>query len=406
METGAAEVAIARNVAGSQIERGESKEVADVPEAKALRSRNQEVVTEVPARGHLQMANENEAMRNGEIRMTKKLPEVTRDQGMGVTAHPAPVSGFVIRHSSFVISSLRRRRASALMLVMAAIIIMSLSLLGVRDMLDYSVKENGLASQEFHALHLAECGIAVGLHPQIKPGDPALKQTIGTDSGFEVNISSEGARIPVNYLTDQRFRDIVYNLFILWKVPPQDAETAVDSLADWVDTDDEQRSSGAETDYYKGLGYPDFPRQQGFGSLDEMVLARGMDAIERIKPDWRNYFSIHGDGLIDLNYAPADILMAVGDVEEGGAETLIRERNGPDGTANTEDDKTLSTTQATQLMGMDSNAAQSLSSLLTTDHLTRRVESTGRVGERTYKVVVIARRQTDGSLTYMARTEE
>lgn len=304
------------------------------------------------------------------------------------------------------IRHVRRRRASALMLVMAAIIIMSLSLIGVRDMLDYSVKENGLASQEFQALHLAECGIAIGLHPQIKPGDPALKQTVGSDSGFEVNITSEGSRIPVNYLTDSRFRDIVYNLFIIWKVPVQEAETAVDSLADWVDTNDEQRTSGAESDYYKGQGFPDFPRQQGFGSLDEMLLSRGMDAIERAKPDWRNYFSVHGDGLIDLNYAPKEILMAVGDVEESGAEALIRERNGPDGIANTEDDVTLSTNKATQLMGMDANKGQSLSSLLTTDHLTRRVESTGRVGERTYKVIVIARRQEDGSLNYMARTEE
>jgi hypothetical protein len=131
-----------------------------------------------------------------------------------------------------------------------------------------------------------------------------------------------------------------------------------------------------------------------------------MDAIERAKPDWRNYFSIHGDGLIDLNHASAEILMAVGDVEENGAEALIRERSGPDGIANTEDDKTVSTTQATQLMGMNSNSAQSLTSLLTADHLTRRVESTGRVGERTYKVIVIARRQEDGSLNYMARIEE
>jgi type II secretory pathway component PulK len=261
-------------------------------------------------------------------------------------------------------------------------------------------------SQQFRALHLAECGIALGLHPQIKQGDPALKQTVGSDSGFEVTITSEGARIPVNYLTDQRFRDIVYNLFIIWDVPPQDAETAVDSLADWVDTDDEAKTSGAETDYYKGQGFPDFPRQQGFGSLDEMLLSRGMDAIERVKPDWRNFFSVHGDGLIDLAHAPADILKAVGDVEQGGADGLIRERNGPDGIPNTEDDKTLSVAQATQLMGMSSDAAQSLSSLLTTDHLTRRVESVGRVGEQTYKVVVIARRQEDGSLNYMARIEE
>lgn len=300
----------------------------------------------------------------------------------------------------------RRQRASALLLVLAVIIIMSLSVLGLRDMLAYSIKENGQAALEFRALHLAECGIAVGLHPQIKPGDPSLKQTIGNDSGFEVNITSEGSRIPVNYLTDSHFREIVYNLFVRWQVPPQDAETAVDSLADWVDTDNNQRTSGAEKEFYEAQGFPNFPQQKDFGSLDEMLLVRGMDVIERLKPDWRSSFSVHGDGLIDLNYASADILMAVGDVQEGGAEALIRERSGGDGIPNTEDDKTLSTNEATQLLGMDSEKAKSLSSILTTDHLTRRVESTGRVGERTYRVIVIARRQDDGSLNYLARTEE
>ena len=98
--------------------------------------------------------------------------------------------------------------------------------------------------------------------------------------------------------------------------------------------------------------------------------------------------------------------MAVTDAQESGAEALIRERNGPDGVANTEDDKTLSTNQATQLLGMDKGKSESISTLLTDDHLTRRVESTGRVGEATYKVIVIARRQEDGSLNYLARYEE
>ncbi|MFZ4764742.1 MAG: hypothetical protein ACOYMN_07275, partial [Roseimicrobium sp.] len=224
---------------------------------------------------------------------------------------------------------------------MAALVLMAISVMGVVELMRTSVGENGLAAQEFRSLHLAECGITLGLHPQIKPGDPVLKQTIGSDSGFEVTITTEGARIPVNFLTDSRFRDIVYNLFILWKIPPQDAETAVDSLADWVDADDEQRTSGAESDYYKGQGFADFPRQQGFGALDEMLLARGMDAVERAKPNWRDYFSVLSDGLIDLNQAPTETLMAVTDAQETAAETLIRERNGPDGVAHTEDDKTL-----------------------------------------------------------------
>lgn len=295
---------------------------------------------------------------------------------------------------------------SALMLVIWAIMLMSISVMGVVEMINYSVEENGLASREFRALHLAECGIAIGLHPQLKPGDPVFKQTVGSDSGFDVTISSEGARIPINYITDAGYRDAIYNLFIRWNMSPDEANIAADSLTDWVDTDSDARSQGAEADYYKGLGFQDFPRNQGFASVDEMLLVRGMDAVERAKPDWRNYFSTYGDGLVDLNYAPKDVIVAVCDVAESDADNLIRERNGADGVAGTEDDVTLKDADVKRLLGLDDSKYTKLQSRITADHLTRRVESVGRVGESHYKVVVIARRQDDGSLSYMARFEE
>lgn len=325
----------------------------------------------------------------------------------GCPAVPASGLGRALRLPPRFLHARRRREGGyALILVLAAIGLMTFTVLPLVNYMSDSIEENNLHSLRFRALHAAECGIAVGLHPQVRPGDPVLRQTIGSDSGFAVTISSEGARIPINYITDTRFREIIYNLFILWRLTPQEAETAVDGLGDWVDTDNQMRTYGGESDYYKGLGYADFPRNQGFGSLDEMILAKGMDAVERAKPDWRNYFSTYGDGYIDLNYAPQDILMAVADVEENAAQSLMRERNGADGLPNTEDDKKLSLNQATQFLGMDSQEAQSLSSILTADHLTRRVESVGRIGESTYKVVVIARRQDDGSLNYLARFEE
>lgn len=292
------------------------------------------------------------------------------------------------------------------MLVIWALMLISIAVIGALEFISYSVDENVLAAKDFRALHMAECGIAVGLHPQVRPGDPSLKQTLGTDGGYDVKISTEGSRIPVTYLTDSKFRDIVYELFILWKLSPDEANTAVDSLADWMDSDDNLRSQGAESDYYKSQNYADFPRQQAFTSLEEMLLVKGMDVVERMKPDWRNYFSIYSDGIIDLNYASKDILMAVTDCQESDAENLLRERSGADGISGTDDDKTLSIESATKLLGMDSNKYQSLQSIITTEHLTRRVESVGRSGSQTYKVVVIARRQTDGSLNYLARQEE
>lgn len=305
----------------------------------------------------------------------------------------------------FVASVLGTRSGSSLMLVLWAIMFMGFAVMGVVEMLQFSVEENAIASREFRALHMAECGVALGLHPQVKPGDPVLKQKVGTDGAIEVKISSEGARFPINYITDTGYREAIYRLFVNWGLNPDDANVAADSLADWADSDNNPRSQGAESDYYKGLGYMDFPRNQGFSSLEEMMLVRGMDAVEKAKPDWRDYFTVYGDGLIDLNNASRDIIVAVCDVVDTEADSLIRERNGPDSLAGTEDDKTLSSSQARQLLGLDPQKYASLEARITTDHLTRRVESIGRVGESTYKVVVVARRQDDGSLSYIARME-
>ena len=202
-------------------------------------------------------------------------------------------------------------RGSALMLMIWAILIMSVTVMGVVEYITYSAEESKQAAYEFRALHLAESGIAVGLHPSTRRGDIVMKQKVGPDSGFDVVINYEGARIPINYITDERLRESVYNLFIYWQLNAQDAGVAADSLADWVDNDSTQRANGAEAEYYKSLGIFDAPRNQGFIRVDEMILVRGMDAVDRKKPDWRNYFSIYGEGQIDLRTVFKDVLLAI-----------------------------------------------------------------------------------------------
>lgn len=313
---------------------------------------------------------------------------------------------FPVPHPSSPAPRSSQQGGFALLVVLFALMLMSYAVFRTAAFLDESTQENVLVANQFRALHLAESGIALGVHPQLKPGDTALKQDIGSDSGIEVTISSEEARIPINYITSSGYRDVVYNLFINWGLSTDEAATAADSLADWVDTDDDVRSQGAESTYYKGLGFQNFPHNQGFTSVEEMILVRGMDAVERAKPDWRDYFSVLSDGVVDVNYASKDVLMAVTGAQDTYADNLIRERNGPDGIPGTQDDVVVKVNNAATLLGLDTQTFNSIKARLTDDGLMRRVESVGRVGLQKYKVVVIARRQNDGSLTYLARTEE
>jgi len=300
-----------------------------------------------------------------------------------------------------------RARASALMLMIWAIMLMAVTVAGVVQYVHYSNEEAILDAADFKTLHLAECGIVLGLHPDVGSTDPVLKQKVGNDSGFEVWLTSEGARIPINYITDPRMTEMVVNLFEKWGLATDDATIAAQSLADWVDPDKDARASGAEKDYYEALGVFDVPRNQGFISVDEMQLARGMDLVARVKPEWRDYFSVYGDGLIDLRHATKDVIMATTNASEGDVDRLISERDGADGIHGTEDDGSLSLNTAISLLGMSSDQYKLIQNNITYGGNTvRRVESIGWVGEKRRKITVIARRQDDGSLTYLARIEE
>ena len=293
------------------------------------------------------------------------------------------------------------------MLMVWAIMLMAVTVAGVVQYVAFSADAAILDAADFKTLHLAECGIVLGMHPDVRSTDPVLKQKVGNDSGFEVWLTSEGARLPINYITDSRVTDAVVNLFEKWGLSTEDSTVAAQSLADWVDSDDDQRASGAEEDFYQGLGVYDVPRNQGFISVDEMQLARGMDLVERAQPEWRDYFSVYSDGLIDLRHATKDVIVATTGASESDVDNLISQRDGADGIHGTEDDGNLSDNSAFSLLGLSSAEMSAIRNNITYGGNTvRRVESIGWVGEKRRKITVIARRQDDNSLTYLARIEE
>jgi len=61
----------------------------------------------------------------------------------------------------------------------------------------------------------------------------------------------------------------------LMKLPRMTNEVA-DSLLDWIDTDNHPREFGSEVDYYAGLDPPYQPRNGLVGTIEELLLVRGM----------------------------------------------------------------------------------------------------------------------------------
>lgn len=304
------------------------------------------------------------------------------------------------------LSQAKRAQGSALMIMIWALLLMSVTVMGVVEYIRYSAEEGALAAAEFHALHLAESGLAVGLHPEARRGDKVLKQKIGTDSGFDVVINYEGARIPINLVTDERLMGAVVQLFERWGLNSDEATIAGESLADWVDRDETVRSNGAEKEFYETQGIFDLPRDSGFINVDEMLLVRGMGIVDRLKPDWREFFSVYGDGTIDLRTAFKETLIAISGASESDVENYIARRDGADGIPGTEDDQRISDSEAFRMLGLSGDRAAAMQGILTSDDDLRRITSTGYVGEKRAQIIVVARRGEDRSLTYLARMEE
>lgn len=67
-------------------------------------------------------------------------------------------------------------RGSALMIMIWALLLMSMVVMGLTQYLNFSAQESVIDASEFRALHLAESGLTVGLHPDTRRGDIVLKQ--------------------------------------------------------------------------------------------------------------------------------------------------------------------------------------------------------------------------------------
>lgn len=301
----------------------------------------------------------------------------------------------------------RKERGMALLLVLVAVMALTFIVAGLYESSQASWDESSLSRARYQAGLLAESGLSIALHPRVEPGDVALNQSFGTDRGFEVIMTSEGGRLPVNELTEERMRETATELFILWGLDAAEASRASDSIADWIDGNSDPLPNGAENGYYAGLDYPQFPSNAAFTSLEQLLFVAGMDAVERVQPFWRDYFTIHSDGLVDLNEAPKELIAALTRTTEDSALNFVAVRTGDDGIAGTEDDYRFTDSGEVQsLLGLSDSDWTAISSFVTLAGTVKRIESTGRIGDFRETRVILAEEVTEGRdtvLTPLAR---
>lgn len=132
---------------------------------------------------------------------------------------------------------------------------------------------------------------------------------------YTFTVLAESGKIDINKMTDLT-GIVLKNLLINSDIPENRADTIVDSILDWVDTDNLRRLSGAEDEYYLSLPVSYRAKNAPFDTLEELLLVKEMSAELLFGTKERrgiiHYLTIHGTASkININAAPREILMAL-----------------------------------------------------------------------------------------------
>lgn len=291
------------------------------------------------------------------------------------------------------LASIRRKRprGSTLLLVLWAIMLTSMAVVGLVKLVSRGLDESVDAEKDFRARLLLQSARNIASHPLITRGDPLLKQQLGPVTSYEITLTTEGSRIAINQIgSGLPQRNMTQRLFEQWGLDSSQARSLVESIADWTDTDDRPLPQGAERDVYLALEHPDYPWNRPFENLEEVLLVRGADAMEKVRPEWRDSFTLYGDGSIDVNTAPSGILEALFDVTPLEVSRLVRTRDGPDDTADTEDDVILgSMEEVRRVLDVPERQYRRASRILTLAHPIRRTECLARAGNLERRLILL-----------------
>ena len=221
-----------------------------------------------------------------------------------------------------------------------------------------------------------------------------------------MKILSEGGRFNINTILLRNDTALLRDLFINWGIELDTAQAITACLTDWIDADDDVSLNGAEKDWYDNQGRINQPFNRPFYNIDEMRLVRGMDLVEAVRPDWRNWFTVWSSGGLDLNEASADLIAAAADVSIELASLIPQAVRGQDGVRDTEDDAPFNSAKdALDLLGVDINSRPDLAQRFTVNDTTTRIESTGTAGSAKRRITVIVRNRT-GQPALLDRFEE
>ena len=284
----------------------------------------------------------------------------------------------------------------ALVAVLWLIAILSLAAITTLRVISFDMQVATAKVHGSRAFQLAEMGIATGSNPAVERNDPLLHRIDeANNEEVHVAINSEGARFNINSLVFAEDKTLLRSIFIHWGLDIDSAQALSDAFTDWIDEDDEVALNGAEIEDYEKAGRLNQPFNRPFYDIEEMALVMGMDQIEALRPDWRNWFTIWSAGTLDINEADAELISVAAEVAPELASIIPETVRGTDNIRDTEDDVPFQdVASALSLLGIGGETGQIIAQRFTVQDTTTRIISTARSGDSTRRITAIVRNRT------------
>lgn len=283
----------------------------------------------------------------------------------------------------------RREQGAALLAVLWVIALLIGLVAGASMLLLQDIDLAATKRQVFRARMLSEQALAIAMNPDVKPDDPLLRGQVADDERYLVEMTGEDGLLNPNTLILREDRQTLLNVFKYWGMELQQANVLVDRMIDWVDADQFQRITGAES---KAYGRNGMPYNRPFRSIEEMALVLGMDEVEVAYPQWRTWFSVYADGILDVNEARPEIIAAVTGADIRLAQNLRTQRLGRDGLLNTEDDQPFQDLVSVQgILSLSAAQPGALESILKVRSNTYRILVKVEVGDLKRELAAVRR---------------
>ena len=309
----------------------------------------------------------------------------------------------------------QQQSGSALLLVLFAIILLSGLITATVAFVSNDVDEYGALNKEFRARQLAESGLAFGIDPQVTNQDRALLDQVMPDQGrFHVLISSESTKLNINFILQNGRDDLLTKLFIGWGVAPKAADAAAAGFHSYLSKPltNQPASGGAQTiqaatqTATPTAAQTEVQNETQFSVVAEMSLVPAFGPVMQKRPDWANFFTIWGDGKIDVNMADAPTIALITGVSAATADKFVKYRWGFDGKPYTLDDRIYNSMDEVRAgLGMSAQQFQLVQDFLSLTSAVDRIESTGTIAGYEKQIVVVTSRDTL-PITYLSWQEK